>query len=359
MNFKKTIFATLFGVLFLFSCEDEIGIPTQTSLGDYDNGIIVLNEGNFGQDNSNVSFISSNFEKLDNNFFKIINPTITMGDTGQDIGFYGDLAYIVMNVSNTIQVVNRYTFKHIRTITGLKNPRYITFSNGKGFVTNWGNGTNTTDDYIAVLNLSTNQISATIPVVEGPERIIANNNSIYVAHKGGFGYGKTISVINAVTNLVTSTMTVGDVPNAMKIQGNVLYVICGGNPSFVTLPAVETTGKLVRIDLSNNTVSSTINFAGMAHPSNIDIVGNDLFYTVNAGIFKTSLNATTLPTAPFFSTTAQGIYGIYSFEIENNSIFVGDAKDYNSNGMVYVYSLSGVLQKTFTVGVIPTGFYFN
>jgi len=152
---------------------------------------------------------------------------------------------------------------------------------------------------------------------------------------------------------------VGDIPNNMKVQGNLLYVVCGGNPSYVSPPAVETTGKLVKIDLSTNAVVSSINFAGIVHPSNLDIVGTDLFYTVNAGIFKTTLTATTLPTTPFFSTTAQGIYGIYSFEIENNSIFVGDAGDYNSNGKVHIYSTAGVLKKTFTVGVIPAGFYFN
>ena len=359
MTFKKAIFTLLIGAAFLTSCEDEIGLPTATSLGDYDNGIVVLNQGNFGQDNANVSFISNDFEKFDNNFFNNLNPTVTMGNTGQDIGFYNDLAFIVLNGSNTIQVVNRYTFKHIRTITGFRNPRFIAFANGKGFVTNWGIGTNTADDYVAVLNLSSFEITASIAVAEGPERIIANNNMLYVAHTGGFGYGKTVSVINSVTNLVTSTIQVGDVPNAMKVQGNFLYVICGGNPSFVSLPAVETTGKLVKIDLSNNSISSSISFAGMAHPSNIDIVGTDLYYTVDAGIYKTALSATTLPTTPIFSTSTQGIYGIYSFEIENNLIFVGDAGDYNSNGKVYIYSMEGMLKKTFTVGVSPAGFYFN
>jgi hypothetical protein len=41
-------------------------------------------------------------------------------------------------VSNTIQVVNRYSFKSIATIDkDLKNPSYIVFANGKGYVTNW------------------------------------------------------------------------------------------------------------------------------------------------------------------------------------------------------------------------------
>ncbi len=359
MNYTKSILLTALSAIFLVSCDDEIGVTTPSSLGDYDNGIVILNQGNFGQDNANVSYISNNFEKFENNFFNTINPTVTLGNTAQDIGFYNNLAFIVINGSNKIQVVNRYSFKHIQTISGFNNPRYITFSNGKGFVTNWGIGSNTADDYVAVLNLSTFVITASIPVAEGPERIVANNNSLYVAHIGGYGYGKTISVINAATNTLTTSITVGDVPNALKIQGNSLFVICGGNPSYVSPPAVETSGKLVKIDFSNNSIASTISFAGIKHPSNIDIVGNDLYYTVDAGIFKTSLNATTLPTTPVFSTTAQGIYGIYSFEIENNSVFVGDAGDYNSNGKVYIYSTEGVLKKTFTVGVIPAGFYFN
>jgi hypothetical protein len=44
-------------------------------------------------------------------------------------------------------------------------------------VTNWGNGGSATDDYVAVVNLSTYLVSK-IPVVEGPERILEYNNKI-------------------------------------------------------------------------------------------------------------------------------------------------------------------------------------
>ncbi|HBK82929.1 MAG TPA: hypothetical protein DDZ41_04920, partial [Flavobacterium sp.] len=60
-----------------------------------------------------------------------------------------------------------------------------------------------------------------------------------------------------------------------------------------------------------------------------------------------------------FSTTAQGVYGIYSFAVANNKIYVGDAGDYNSKGKVYIYSLSGTLENQYNVGIIPAGFYFN
>jgi hypothetical protein len=38
---------------------------------------------------------------------------------------------------------------------------------------------------------------------------------------------------------------------------------------------------LVKVNLANNT-SSTVNFAAATHPSNLDIEGNDVYYTVGA-----------------------------------------------------------------------------
>jgi hypothetical protein len=43
---------------------------------------------------------------------------------------------------------------------------------------------------------------------------------------------------------------------------------------------------LVKVNLANNTVSSTVNFAAATHPSNLDIEGNDVYYTVGAVILK-------------------------------------------------------------------------
>lgn len=356
MKFSKLVVVALVSSIFFVSCTDD-NDDNQAPLGSYDNGALILNQGGFGKGNASVSYLSDDFVTQQNNIFSLVNPTITLGDTGQDIGLYKDLAFIVLNVSNKIEVVNRYTMAHVATISaGLDNPRYIAFSNGKGFVTNWGDGGSTSDDYVAVLNLTTYAVDTKITVAEGPERIIENNNKLYVAHMGGYGYGKTISVINAANNTLSTTVNVGDVPNSLEINNGSLYVICGGNPSY---SGSETAGSLVKVNLSNNTVSSTINFPAKTHPSNLDIEDAALFYTVSSAIYKSTVSATTLPTTSLFTTTAQGVYGVYSFAVKNDKIYVGDAGDYSSNGKVYVYSATGTLEKDYTVGVIPTGFYFN
>lgn len=356
MKFSKLVFVALVSSIFLTSCSDDDD-NNETPLGSYDNGVLILNQGGFGNGNATISYISEDFVTHQNDIFSIVNPTITLGDTAQDIGLYQDLAFVVLNYSNKIEVVNRYTMTHVATIsTGLSNPRYIAFSNGKGFVTNWGDGGSTSDDFVAVLNLSTYAVSSTISVAEGPERIVEENNKLYVAHAGGYGYGNTISVINGSTNTLSTTINVGDVPNSLEVENGSLYVICGGNPSYAP---TETAGSLVKINLSNNTVSNTINFPAAIHPSNLVIDDNKVFYTIDDAIFSKGLNDTTLPSTPLFTTTAQGVYGVYSFAVENDKIYVGDAADYSSNGKVYIYSSTGTLEHQYTVGVIPAGFYFN
>jgi YVTN family beta-propeller protein len=364
MNFSKLVLGVAAASLFMASCTNDDKV-VDVPLGSYANGLLVLNQGGFRHSDASVSYISSDFATTQNDIFSAVNPSIQLGDVGQDIGFNNELAYIVLNNSNKIEIVNRYTLKSVGTITsGLNNPRYITFSNGKGYVTNWGDGTVSTDDYVAVIDLATNKVASSIPVIEGPERIIENSGKLYVAHKGGFRYGNKVSVINAASNTVSATITVGDIPENMEIKDGALWVSCSGMPNYVSAPLVETAGQIVKINLDTNTITSTLAYSDATkHLSNLVSNGTDFYYTMNADIYKMSATATTLPTTAAFSATAQGVYGVYSFAIHGNHIYVGDAGDYKLNGKVYVYALStpslGTLEKTFTVGVIPTGFYFN
>jgi YVTN family beta-propeller protein len=355
MKLNKLFLGLLAGSLFLASCSDDDS-SSNTPLGNYDNGVLILNQGGFGVGNASVSYLSNDM-MLENNIFSGVNGGAVLGDVGQDIGLIGDLAYIVLNNSAKIEIVNRYTFQRVGTIsTGLNNPRYIAFSDGKAFVTNWGNGGSTTEDYVAVIDLQTNLVTANIPVAEGPERIVANNGKLYVAHAGGYGFGHSVTVINAANNTVVTSIPVGDVPNSLDIEDNKLYVLSGGQPSWAE---PDTTGKLQVIDMANNTVTSTMTFGNITHPANLIVDGNTIYYTVDSGVYKMDRNASTLPATPLFTTTAQGAYGIYSLALNGDRIYLGDAGDYNSNGKVYVYSLAGQLQNTSTVGVIPAGFYFN
>ncbi len=320
----------------------------------YVNGVFVTNEGGFGAGNATLSFIS-NANVLQNNIFAAANTGAALGDTAQSMFFDGNKAYIIMNGSGTIKVVNKTTLALETTITGLINPRYMTSYLGKLYVTCWGSPTNTADDYVLVINAATNALIGNFSVPEGPENIVLNNGKLYIAHKGGYGYGNTVTVINPDTFSILTPISVGDVPTSLEINNGFLYILCAGKPSF---SGAETFGSLMKYNLTTNAVVNTISFPTL-HPNNLKIVGTDLYYTTGSSVYKNVLSATTLPTpnTPLLTTTPQGAYGIYSFNVIDGVLYVADAGDYTTAGKVYTYTTVGTLLNSFTVGVIPNGFY--
>ena len=351
MKFKIFTITALASALFLGSCTNEN--DGEKSLGAYDHGIFIINEGGFQKANAEISFVTNDFVTLQNSLFSVNNPGKLLGDTAQDFKTNGDLGYIVMDGSSTIQIVNRYSFKSVATIDkDLKNPRYIVFANGKGYVTNWGNGNDATDDYVAVVNLETNTIESKIPVAEGPEKLIVYNNKLYVAHKGGFSTGQTVSVIDISTSKVTATIAVGDSPSNIEENQGVIYVLCNGKAAWT---GSETAGKLQKINPSTNTVSATFDFALASHPAEMDIENNKLYFTQSKNVFVMNPSDTALPTKALFTTT----FGVYGFAVKGNTVYLGDAGDYSSNGKMYTYDTNGTLLKNVTVGINPNGFCFN
>ena len=369
---KKLFLVPLLSVFVLISCEpDDNIIDKYESKGIFDSGALVLNEGSFGTGNASVSFISFDLNTTQNNIFSNINTGAVLGDTAQSIAFNGDLAYILVSVSDKIEIVNRYTFKKISAITGVETCRYMTFANGKGYVTGWGIENNPNDDFVAVINLTTNTIEKKIAVAEGPELIIETAGKLFVSHKGGYGYGKTISVITAGSEVLTNTINVGDVPSTMQVHDGSLWVLCEGNPSYVAAPLIETAGKLQKINVATTVIENTYNFPNSTdHPSNLQILNSKAYFTKNSNVYKMSLVPVTaaaslsLPVSPVFTSSISNLYG---FAIKNNRIYISGYTSFSANGFVSIYSLGdtqdsaliGTLLRTTGVGVGPNGFYFN
>lgn len=323
--------------------------------GSFANGMFILNEGGFGYSNASISFLANNGQVF-NSIYSNVN-SMNLGDVAQSMNFNGDKAYIVVNNSSAIEVVNRNTFKHLATVSNLiVNPRYIEFSGDTGFISNWGDLNDTTDDYVAVLNLETNLIEAKIPVAEGPERLLMDNGKIYVAHKGGLGYGNTISVIDVATQATIGSIEVGDVPDGMVINNGKLYVICSGKPSFT---GDETLGSLLKINLSDFSIENEIIFPEGKHPSFLEFENNALYFAMEREIYKINTADFQLPQNHLFNSATSGVQILYGFKVNDGKIYIADARDYSSNGEVFIYSLNGELQQQFRVQIIPNSFYFN
>ncbi|REE24523.1 putative secreted protein (Por secretion system target) [Winogradskyella pacifica] len=320
---------------------------------DYSDGLFILNEGLFGTNTASVSHIDAN-GTLENDIFTTQNPSMTLGDTGQGMGFYGDFAYVILHYSDEIKVMNSTTFAFSASITDqLSAPRNIAFYDGYGYVTNWGDPSDTTDDYVAVIDLATNTITETILVAEGPEKIVQKNGKLFVAHQGGYGYGNSVSVIDIATSTVES-ITVGDVPSSLKVDDDYLYVLASGKQAWT---GDETLGSIHKIDLSDYQNHVTIDFQTSEHPSFLALDATDLYYVLNNNIYKMASTDTTLPTVAFNTTTdAQLTYG---FNKVDDKLYLLDAIDYVSPGKVFVYDESGLLLTQHIVGPLPNGVYKN
>lgn len=356
MNYKH--FLLLLSItFFLNSCDDDTDCcPMPEPEAEFESGILVLNEGNFGSANASVSFVNPDNQENSPLIFSNING-MPLGDTAQSMEMHEALAIIVVNVSNKIEIVNRYTFESLGTInTNLMNPRFAEVINNKLFVTNWGDGTNPDDDFVAVFDIMDFSFIESIPVAEGPEKMISANNSLYIAHKGGFSFNNIVSLIDAGTNAVINEIEVGDMPNSMFIQGNDLWVLASGKPSYAD---VETAGELSRIDLGSNEVVEFLEFPeSTVHPDNLQISGSEAYFTIGKSVFKYDLDGSLPDSAEFTLEEASVLYG---FEIYENRIYVASPRaDFTGDGNLYIYDLNdGGLIDQYSTGINPNGIYFN
>ena len=352
MRIKHVVLAVSFGV-FIAACENDIDDLEPLVVGDYKSGILISNEGPFNDGTGTVSFISEDLTTERSEIYKTVNGE-DLGNVVNSIGFADTEAYIIANVSNTIAVVNRDTFEKIAVISeDLYNPRNFVFANGKGYVTNWGDPNVDTDDYVAVIDLTSYEVEKMIAVDFGPEELIVRQNTIYVAHKGGYGQNNVLTVINAESDVVVSTITVGDMPSSMQFddQGN-LWVLSKGKPSFT---GEETQGSISKISTSSNSVLSSLEFTTTEHPDHLSYDGTSLYYNLSGAVYSMLPSATILPTERIFEDL-----NIYKMTVLDDRLYITDAKDFASNGSLSIYDLNSKEEiMTFEVGLIPGGIYFN
>ncbi len=341
--------------MFVTSCSDDDDFNGGTPLGDYENGILVSGEGSLLS--GSVAFVSVDLTTVETDIYAAVNGE-DLGNYLQSIGFEGNKAYIVVDNTNTITVVNRYTFEKIATITsGLSMPRHIDFEDGKGYVSNWGDPFDPTDDFVAVINLSTNTVETTISVGNGPEQVLEENGKVYVSHKGAYSMNNIISVIDIATHDVSS-IEVADNPDEMFINDAGQLVVLSEGASLYDDDwnyIGSTPGAITKINTTTNTVISSISLEG-TYVGLMAYEDGKLYYINNNAVYVMNDSATSLPTTPIITLSAGYAYGL---SVDDNRLFVCDAS-FTGLSTLYVYSLATNSEiATFEVGQGASKVYFN
>lgn len=334
--------------ILISSCGSDDSIP----LGEYENGIFVINEGNFQDGDGSVTYYGRSNSTIEQTIFSGVNDT-QLGDVVQSGIVHEGLAYLVVNNSNKVEVVNAYTFEREMTIPDVLLPRYMAVSGDKGYLTEWVSFSD--PGRVSIIDLASGTVDNTITVGFGAEDVEVVGNKIFVSNS----FGNTISVIDQSNNNSVETVTVSSSPKGMVIDKNGdLWVACGGGFDANFSPANN--GAIYKIDPSSNEILTTYELN--ANFSAKMVMNNDrdaLYYYVGNTIFVQNVEGTSISTEPF--AVVEGATSIYGIGLDPTTgiVYVGDSKFFAEDGEVFRYDPNGTLIDSFDTGVAPNSFIFN
>jgi hypothetical protein len=351
---KRLVFITfpLSILLFIFTCISAC-IPTpreqvEPAIAEPVADVLyILNEGLFNQNNASLSRFHLNSRLVEQDVFFKVNGR-KLGDTGNAIYKYGSKIYIVVNVSNTIEVIDAISAKSIAQISMLdgikgRQPREIAFINEKAFVTNF-------DGTVAVFDTTDFIIKKYIHVGRNPESIVADKNKLYVSNSGGLdfpNYDSTISVIDYQKEEEEKKIAVGTNPGTIKATKNGdIYVVTRGNyaniPSQLLLIQKDTIKQKFDIEVSQFEIAGDSAYLLVNQGGNVSLQILDLQQKkiVNQNVFSIA--------------HLQTPYGLYIDKQKN--IYLSDAQSYVNIGTIYGYNQQGLLLYQFKAGLNPSNF---
>ncbi len=328
------IFAS--ALLFNVACRNDDPI-NEVPKGAYENGIFVVNEGNYGVPNASVGFISNDLSYTEQSIYKTNNGNTDLGDVLQTIGLHGDNAFLVLNNSNKVTVVNRYTFKKTGEITSnINQPRYITFSDNFIYVTN---DQYLGDKFVSIYKSSDFSFVKKIDVPNAAERIVNVGGNIFVQNSS-YGFGDKITIINSSTNNLQSTFSVP--------SGQIQKIISHNNNVYAIASDYGLADSYIYQISSAGTITRTTTLTGIANGANLCLDGGKFYFSSGMKIYSMDVNSTTTPTSPIITATESHPYsGLYGFNVIDGKIFTSDANGFTTDSKVTVYNTSGTVIKTF------------
>jgi len=336
--------------------EEQVQLPGQgiTAV----NGIYVLNEGNYGSNKASLDYYDYATGLYRRNLYGPANPGVTLGlgDVGNDIKIYGAKLYVVVNGSNKLEILDVKTAKKLAQVD-IANCRYVTFYKNKAYVTSY-------DGYVGVIDTSSFKIDTKITVGRQPEEMAVVGSKLYVANSGGYtssSYERTISVIDLATNTETKKIDVAINLHRLKAdQYGDLYVTSRGDYGSIksNLYLVDTKNDVVKkkfdIEVSNFTINKDFAYIISTAWSNATMSSVISYAKINVK------DETIIPGGFIGDGTDKEIVMPYGIAVDpiSSAIYLTDAKDYVTPGMLYCFDKDGKKKFSVTTGDIPAHLVF-
>lgn len=333
--------------------------------------LFLLNEGNMGSNKCTLDYLNLSTGEYLRNFYSERNPNAVMelGDVGNDIAVYGDKLYAVINCSHKVEVIDRHTGISVGKID-IPNCRFITFDGPHAYVSSYVGPVSMNADSpkgaVYEVDTASLKISRTVTVGYQPEQLAITGGKLYVANSGGYrapDYDNTISVVDLNSFRQTEQIKVAD--NLFRLQkdkyGRLWVTSRGNNSSESSALFLLATGKSGKMSVVQKFT---------VRPSNFAIRDNLLYYISSqspdtaapAACGVIDIDRLECVTDNFIQPeTAPSITMPYGLAVhpETGDIYITDAKNYVSSGMLYCFSPEGLLLWKVRTGDIPSAITFS
>lgn len=363
---RKILFLPLLCLTVLFACREiELVVPTEYELLpgvpiDPDArpaGMYLLNEANMGSNKSSIDYVDFRNAYYVRNIYAERNPEVVkeLGDVGNDIQIYGNKLYAVINCSHKVEVMDVRTCKRIGQVD-IPNCRYIRFAKGKAYVSAYVGpvAIDPNAQLGAVYEVDTASLAVTRKVTVGyqPDELEVLGEYLYVANSGGYrapDYDSTVSVVEIYGMKQIQKIPVGiNLHRIRKDRYGKLWVTSRGD--YNTIPS-----RLYVLDRKDKNSKEMVVKDTLDIPcSEMYIQGDSLYFysvewnkqternTVTYGIFDVRTGQ--LVTDHFITDgTEQDIVIPYGICVHptTGDIYVTDAKNYVSSGVLHCYDRHG------------------
>ena len=334
-------------------------------------GMYVLNEGNMGSNKASIDFLDLDENKPTVHYLRNIyserNPNVVkeLGDVGNDIKIYGSKLWIVVNVSNKVEVATADSCKRITQIN-IPNCRYLAFKDGFAYVSSYVGPVKFDKDAPLgmVYKVDTVDFKKKDSVVVGyqPEELCIVDNKLYVANSGGYrapNYDQTLSEIDLTTFKEIRKIKVGLNPHHCQVDHyGQIWVTSRGNYNDVP-------SRIYRLYKARNQLYEVMDSIDTP-VSGLSIVGDSLYYYGTAWNNATATNNisyglinirthkiidTNLFSAPQLKAITMP-YGIIVNPVERD-FYLMDAKNYVSSGSLLHFKSDGTFDWSVQTGDIP------
>ncbi len=334
-------------LLMFTSCEDDdFGEVMQQD--DYlfsQNGVFIVNEGNFSHSNGSVSFYSFDSAKVYKHAFLNCNER-PPGDVPNHMAIKDTLALLTVNNSAKVEIVNIQTLQSKGSVALGSSPREAVFIDDQTAAVS-----DLYSDSLTLLDVRNQEVTGKIGIGRSSESMVMASGKLFVANWSMLNHpGKEnnqIRVVDAEAGRVIDSVIVAKEPNSMilDISGK-LWVLSSGGYENTEYPA------LTRINPVNNAIEEVFSFPGKeSDPANLTVnnAGDTIFW-LNRGVYAMNVNADALPENPVIE---EGSRNFYALAISEDRILVSDAVDFQQRGEIKVYKKNFETDTVFRAGIIP------